>query len=232
MKKKRNKKFLIPLFICIPLFIICLIFLLTPQKTSDYLFHDVEISNFHGAYGLDFSFSIENNTDEDLSDVSISVTYIIEENYFVNMKETHTISFVKNLNVGDNEFNFTREESEFGDYEGEITSITITIDGNTYEVEEKSIMGRINWLCVGGTVIGFIGSGVSFVLWLSSNKEFVNPAVEHLKNFEERIKEAFKPAEPVEKKPERIVCHYCKCKYDAENHSKCPNCGAPPEPKD
>ena len=53
-----------------------------------------------------------------------------------------------------------------------------------------------------------------------------------LRNFEERIKEAFKPAEPVEKKSERITCHYCKCKYDADKHSKCPNCGAPPEPED
>lgn len=232
MKKKRNKKLLIPLFICIPLFIVCLLFLLSPQKVDNYLFHNVEISNFHGAYGIDVSFNIENNTDENLSDVTINITYDLEENFFVNIKETHTISLVENLNVGDNEINFSHEKTDFGDYEGEIKSITITIDGETYEVKQKSIMGQKNWLCVGGCVIGFIGSAVSFVVWLNSNKAFVNPAEERLKTFEERIKEAFKPAEPVEKKPERIVCHYCKCKYDAENHSKCPNCGAPPEPKD
>lgn len=232
MAKKRNKKFFIPLFICIAFLIVGIIGLIAPKSTTNLCFYNVDYSRHTGMdkNGFDAFLTIENKTETDFEDVSITIHYVVEHQLnYINESVTYTLD----IDQGETDTSFTYNQSNFGIYLlDKIEKITFSYNGEFYEISEKSLVNLPNWGFIACCVIGFIGSGVSFVLWLSSNKEFVNPAVEHLKNFEERIKEAFKPAEPVEKKPERIVCHYCKCKYDAENHSKCPNCGAPPEPKD
>ncbi|MBQ9792942.1 MAG: hypothetical protein IJW32_04295 [Clostridia bacterium] len=231
MPKKRNKKFFIPLFICLAFLIVGVIGILVPAQTIDfsYTFTVTTYTDFDHS-GFDAFITIKNNTDEDLEDVSLTVYYVVNDvgNYF---NETATI--ILDLDQGENGTSFSYKQEGLGIYDLEkIEKITFDYNGTTYEVKQKSSQFLSNWGFIACCVIGFIGSSVSFVLWLTSNKKFVNPAEERLRTFEERIKEAFKPAEPVEKKSERITCHYCKCKFDADKHSKCPNCGAPPEPKD
>lgn len=232
MAKKRNKKILIPFFACLVILVVGIIGLIFPKSTSTLSFYNVDYSRHTGMnqYGFDAFLTIENKTDTDFEDVSITIDYVVDHqgNYI-----TETITFVLDLDKGENDTSFTYNQSNFGIYIlDKIEKITFSYKGNSYEILEKTLINQASWGFIACAVIGFIGAVVSLFIWLTSNQEFVNPAEERLKNFEERIKEAFKPAEPIENKTERITCHYCKCKYDSDKHSKCPNCGAPPEPKD
>lgn len=221
MNKKRNKKFLIPLFVTIPLFIVCLILLLIPKTPSDFLFYNVDYTDHTGMgrYGFDVTFNIKNNSDDDVLNASIYIEYTVEH-HFNDIEHSTTIN--EDLLKGKNELSFTYEEEDFGIYSfSEIKKMTISADGKTYEVLPESSMNKPNWLILGGIIICFIVSAVCFSLWLSSNTS---------ENISSRSNGVFRNifvSPSAENESEKVICSYCKCKFDAEKHTKCPNCGAP-----
>ena len=98
--------------------------------------------------------------------------------------------------------------------------------GTSCDVEDDNY-----WTYLGMVIIGFYGN-VIYIAWLVNR---IKKEKKRLRDeaFEKSIRQAFVPVANNTSKEEnkKITCKYCKSKYD-KNESKCPNCGAPPEPCD
>lgn len=189
-----------------------------------------------GKYGFNLEFNIENNTDTDFSNLEVDISYKVEHQF--QEKVCNITLTIDELDEDEMAvLSFKHEESDLGIYNfAGFESIKIYVNGSTYDVYADSLLVGPNWYFFCMALIGFIAGFVFFIFWKISDKKFIDPQFEsNIKSIEESIKSAFEPltktsTEP--KKAEKITCSYCKCKYDGEKHDKCPNCGAPPEPRD
>ena len=219
MDKKRNNKLLIPIFIFIAVFIVGLIGLLQPQKVVkyDYLFYNVDYSSHTGFnnYGFDVSFCIENKTSEQHENVPVKIVYMVS--HALNEIE-HEKELTIDLNSDKTEIQFAHNESNFGVYTlDEIESVTITVNGKSYNVQNKAstssgaLRQKVPFaICA---IIGFMSCISLFISWISSNKTHTHSLSSVL-------------PEKKSEKSEKSVCQYCKCSFNADKYDKCPNCGA------
>jgi len=115
-----------------------------------------------------------------------------------------------------------------------LIALLVYINNDSFEMLEDPDSSLKFFFLVSITIIGFMISSVSLILYKTADK-FSN--INLKTNLEERIKRAFQPFisnslnedKPVEN--EKITCKYCKSRFD-KSYDKCPHCGAPPEQKD
>ena len=84
-------------------------------------------------------------------------------------------------------------------------------------------------------VVGLIGFLAVFFVIISKKNFEKNDETNPFSSLSNTIKQTIEELneqnkENIEKeiKHRKVVCHYCKCKYD-DSLPKCPNCGAPPD---
>ena len=234
MKKKR---YLVLFLFFLVVAIVGIIGLAIPTRYENFSYNNVFATDLGlGKYGFNLEFDIINKTDDDFSNIDLHVSYKVEHQ-FQEKVETTTLHIDE---LEDEDFvtvTFKHEESDFGIYNfAGFESIKLVVNNTEYDVYSDSMLVGPNWYFFGMTLIGFIAGFVFFIFWKISDKKFIDPQFEsNIKTIEESIKNAFEPLTKVSnepKKAEKITCSYCKCKYDGEKHDKCPNCGAPPEPRD
>ena len=233
----RKKRFLLLFFIFLAVAIIGAIGLALPADYETFSYSNTFSTQLTGwEYGFELEFNIKNKTNTDYSNAEVTVTYEVE--HMLQDKTCSKTIIIDNIEKNDTvQVKFKHEETSHGIYSFDgFESITIKIDGKTYDVYKDSLLVGPNWYFFGMAFIGFIGGFVFFILWRCSNKKFIDPEFEsNVKSISESIKTAFEPLTKATNEPKKIektTCQYCKCKYDGEKHDKCPNCGAPPEPKD
>ncbi len=238
MKQKKRSFLILSIFFLI-IFIIGVSALIIPHEFENFSYSDATgtiITKNHDD-DFDVSFKINNKSNQDFTNFKLYIKYSSQDFHF--KKETREVTIdVDSLESGETkviDFSFRRGPLDISSMYtfGGIELVEIQTDSRNITVYADSMLIGPNWYFFGMTVIGFFGSFVMFIFWKTSDKQYKNPVEENIKSFTQRIQESFQPIiENSKPKDERIVCHYCKCKYDGLKHNKCPNCGAPPEHKD
>lgn len=238
MKQKKKSFLVISIFFAI-IFAIGIIGLIMPQNYENFSYSNLEDTIFteNNDDNFDVSFTLNNNSDKSFYDFKVYIKFTSSDVHF-NEKDREITLDVDSLEAGESidlKFSFRKDPDEVGTLYtlGSIKHIEIQTETESITIYPKSILIGPNWYFFGMTVIGFIAGFLCFTLWKTSDKQYKDPVEENIKSFTQRIQESFQPIiENSKPKDERIVCHYCKCKYDGLKHNKCPNCGAPPEHKD
>lgn len=218
MENKRNNKLLIPFFIFIAILIVGLVGLFVSQQPRDYVFFNVKYSQHTGfdRYGFDGSFTIENKTQSHHENVQIDINYIVAHGFD---ELEYSQQVVADLYPGETVIQFVHNESSFGIFTlDEIEEVTITINGETYSVQNKATIGSSKAAFIICSVVGTIVGIALLASWLSSNKFKT-----HSSSYTNTI---YSEPQLVQKKPEKYICQYCKCTFNTDKHHKCPNCGA------
>ena len=233
MKRTKSKIFF---FIFLAVFVTGIILLAIPFNWEKYSYTNSPAQMITGSdkYGFRFSVDIKNETGKELENVEVRINYSYRED----MQVYPAIEVFKNVDIDESEtFQITLEKNDFGLATfKQIDSVTITLDngeGKSFKIYQGTLFSGPNWAYISMVIVGFFASVISFISWKHDPNKFATQETnsrEDLKNsrstFEERIKEAFAPEK---QKSDKVVCPYCKCKYNSEKFDKCPNCGAPPE---
>ena len=247
MEKKKSTKFKVLFFIFLAVFVVGVIGMIIPFDFESYSYSVDNVSAINvypDTHRVSFDIKLLNSGSTGPAVLQVSFRYRFEgetENVTVH-------SDIVSLKPGLNTISITYKDDDWGPVSfRDVDYLRIQFaSGEDFAIYQNPFFAGPNFTFFALTVIGFIVSAVSFILWKNSGKIFVNPVEESfgtsigttisntMRTFEERIKEAFKPTnEETSSKPkEKLTCSYCKCKFDGEKNDKCPHCGAPPEHKD